>query len=65
MCVSLERHSGLAAIDVSDDGVGSADLSLGSGLRGLHDRVAVVGGRLVMKSDHGSGTIIHAEVACV
>jgi signal transduction histidine kinase len=64
MSVSLGRSSGLAAIDVSDDGVGGADLSLGSGLRGLNDRVAAVGGRLVITSDHRSGTTIHAEVPC-
>ena len=64
MCVSLGRDSAHAAIDVSDDGVGGADLSLGSGLRGLNDRVAAVGGRLVIKSDQGSGTTIHADVPC-
>jgi signal transduction histidine kinase len=64
MCVSLGRDSVLAAIDVSDDGVGGADLSRGSGLRGLNDRVAAVSGRLVIKSDHGSGTLIRAEVPC-
>jgi signal transduction histidine kinase len=64
MCVSLERHAGLAAIDVADDGVGGADLSRGSGLRGLSDRVAAVGGRLVVNSDRQSGTTIHAEVPC-
>jgi signal transduction histidine kinase len=64
MCVSLERHAGSAAIDVADDGVGGADLSRGSGLRGLSDRVAAVGGSLVIKSDQKSGTTIHAEVPC-
>jgi signal transduction histidine kinase len=65
MCVSLGRHSGFAVVEVSDDGVGGADLSVGSGLRGLTDRVAAVGGRLIIKSDHtGGGTTIHAEVPC-
>jgi signal transduction histidine kinase len=64
MCVSMGRRSGLAIVEVSDDGVGGADLSVGSGLRGLADRVAAVGGRLVVKSDHAGGTTIHAEVPC-
>ncbi len=64
MCVSLGRHSGFAVVEVSDDGVGGADLSVGSGLRGLTDRVAAVGGRLIIKSDHAGGTTIHAEVPC-
>ncbi len=64
MCVSLGRHSGFAVVEVSDDGVGGADLSVGSGLRGLTDRVAAVGGRLIIKSDHTGGTTIRAEVPC-
>jgi len=64
MCVSLGRSSGLAVVEVSDDGVGGADLSVGSGLRGLTDRVAAVGGRLIIRSDHTGGTTIHAEVPC-
>jgi signal transduction histidine kinase len=64
MCVSLGRRSGLAIVEVSDDGVGGAELSLGSGLRGLTDRIAAVGGRLMVKSDHEGGTTIHAEVPC-
>ena len=62
MCVSLGRSPGLAAIDVSDDGVGGVDMSSGSGLRGLTDRVAAVGGRVVIKSEPKRGTTIHAEV---
>ena len=64
ICVSIGRVSGLATIEVSDDGVGGADLSRGSGLRGLMDRVAAVGGRLVVNSDQPNGTTIHAEVPC-
>ena len=64
MSVSLGRRSGFAMVEVSDDGVGGADLSVGSGLRGLTDRVAAVGGRLVVKSDYAGGTTIHAEVPC-
>ena len=64
VCVSIGRRSELAIVEVSDDGVGGAQLSLGSGLRGLTDRVAAVGGRLMVKSDQAGGTIVHAEVPC-
>jgi signal transduction histidine kinase len=64
MCVSLGRRAGLAIVEVADDGVGGAELALGSGLRGLTDRIAAVGGRLMVKSDRAGGTTIHAEVPC-
>jgi signal transduction histidine kinase len=64
ICVAIGSGSGLATIEVSDDGAGGADLSLGSGLRGLSDRVAAVGGRLVVTSHPGTGTTVHSEVPC-
>ena len=44
--------------------VGGADAAAGSGLRGLADRLAVVGGRLHVSSPPGGGTTIRAEVPC-
>jgi len=64
MCVQVGRNVGLATIEISDDGVGGADVSRGSGLLGLTDRVAAVGGRLVVTSYAGKGTTINAEVPC-
>ncbi len=64
ICVEIGSRPGVATINVSDDGVGGADLSLGSGLRGLSDRVAAVGGRLVIASQPGTGTTVHSEVPC-
>ncbi|MEU3644077.1 ATP-binding protein [Lentzea sp. NPDC034063] len=51
---------GLVTVDVSDNGTGGADTS-GSGLRGLDDRVAAVGGRLTVRSVAGEGTSVRAE----
>ncbi|MFD4639888.1 sensor histidine kinase [Lentzea sp. NPDC058436] len=51
---------GLVTVDVSDNGVGGADVA-GSGLRGLDDRVAAVGGRLTVRSVEGEGTTVRAE----
>jgi len=64
ICVELRRRSGRASVDVSDDGVGGAELSRGSGLVGLSDRVAAVGGRLNIESNKPHGTRLHAEVPC-
>jgi len=43
---------------VVDDGVGGAEMTEGSGLRGLADRVDALGGRFVLESSPGSGTRI-------
>ena len=50
---------------MADDGVGGADDSKGSGLRGLADRVEALGGRLRVVSPAGAGTIVTAELPCV
>ena len=49
-------------IEVADDGRGGADATAGSGLRGLDDRVAAIGGRLSVTSPAGGGTTIRAEL---
>ena len=50
-------------IEVTDDGVGGADPAAGSGLRGLADRVAAIGGRLSIDSPVGGGTRVVAEIS--
>ena len=62
---STSRGSdGRLVIEVADDGTGGADTELGSGLRGLADRVESVGGRLRIWSPQGSGTRLRAEIPC-
>jgi signal transduction histidine kinase len=51
-------------VEVSDNGVGGADSSLGSGLRGLRDRVDALGGRLQVETPTSGGTKILAEIPC-
>ena len=51
-------------IVIADDGVGGADESLGSGLRGLADRVEALDGRLRVSSPAGVGTTVRAEFPC-
>jgi signal transduction histidine kinase len=60
--VTVEQVDGHVVIDVHDDGIGGADPSSGSGLAGLADRVAALGGRLVIESPPGGGTVVRAEV---
>jgi signal transduction histidine kinase len=50
-------------VEVRDDGAGGADAG-GSGLRGLADRVASLGGELSVRSPRGSGTRVRATVPC-
>src|SRR5262249_7895277 len=48
--IAGRRTSGTTSIEIADDGVGGADAG-GSGLRGLADRVAALGGTLRVNSD--------------
>jgi PAS domain S-box-containing protein len=63
--VRVQRNGRALTVCVSDDGVGGADPSGGSGLRGLVDRVAVLDGTLTVESEHGHGTTIRAEIPLV
>ncbi|MEA2293515.1 MAG: hypothetical protein QOE86_1154, partial [Solirubrobacteraceae bacterium] len=49
-------------LTVRDDGVGGADPSQGSGLIGLRDRVAALGGALAVHSEPGFGTVLTAQI---
>src|SRR4051794_28304684 len=60
--VTVERRNGMAMVEVADDGVGGADPSRGSGLRGLADRVASLSGKLDVQSQPGVGTRVRAEI---
>jgi signal transduction histidine kinase len=62
--VSVRRSNGRATVTVSDDGVGGADPALGTGLRGLADRLEALDGRLEIQSSAASGTRISAEIPC-
>jgi signal transduction histidine kinase len=62
--VTVSRQNGYAIVEVEDDGIGGADVSRGSGLRGLADRVEALDGRLVLTSEPGQGTRVRAEIPC-
>jgi PAS domain S-box-containing protein len=60
--VALRQAGGALEIVVADDGVGGASLALGTGLRGLGDRVEAADGRLELHSPAGGGTRLRAEI---
>ena len=60
--VRIAREDGIAVVEVEDDGVGGADASRGTGLRGLADRVEALEGRLSITSGNGRGTRVRAEI---
>jgi signal transduction histidine kinase len=60
--VRVSHDDGVAVIEIADDGIGGADVSTGSGLRGLRDRVEALDGRLTVTSPAGEGTTIVAEM---
>jgi signal transduction histidine kinase len=62
--IAIAREGERLTVAVSDDGIGGADPSTGSGLRGLGDRVATLGGRLTVASPPGGGTRVAAELPC-
>jgi signal transduction histidine kinase len=61
--VAVRAEDGLTIVEVRDDGIGGADPSAGSGLRGLADRVSALGGKLEIESPAGEGTAIRASIA--
>lgn len=60
--LTVEVRSGDVLVQVADDGIGGADAAGGSGLQGLMDRVAALGGRLEVVSPLGYGTQLMARL---
>jgi signal transduction histidine kinase len=62
--VFVSKERGRLVVEVVDDGSGGASPGSGSGLRGMTDRVAVIGGSLSFESPAGGGTRLRAEFPC-
>jgi signal transduction histidine kinase len=60
--VRVARANGALEVEIADDGVGGADATAGTGLRGLADRLEVLGGRLALDSPPGAGTRVSAAI---
>jgi signal transduction histidine kinase len=61
--IGVRHAGGVLAVSVGDDGRGGADPAGGSGLQGLADRVAALGGELTLISPPGGGTTVKAMLA--
>ena len=60
--VALSTTTDTVTVEIRDNGRGGANLSDGTGLRGLADRVEALGGELLVQSDTAGGTVIRAEL---
>ena len=62
--IRIAEDAGRLRVEVSDDGIGGVDARQGSGLVGLRDRTAAIGGSLQVESPYGHGTVVRAELPC-
>ncbi|GAA4585567.1 hypothetical protein GCM10023194_28610 [Planotetraspora phitsanulokensis] len=62
--IDLSVDDTAVRLRVRDDGIGGADPRNGSGLIGLKDRVAVIGGDMEISSPVGSGTSLLVTIPC-
>jgi signal transduction histidine kinase len=62
--VAIARAGDRLVIEVRDDGIGGAGINGGTGLRGLRDRVAGLGGSMYVISPQGGPTTISVELPC-
>ena len=63
VAVQVRRTGETLCVEVRDEGVGAADAT-GSGLQGLADRVAAVGGSLRVSETNAHGTLVEAVFPC-
>src|SRR4051794_4349235 len=62
--INASRRNGTLVVSVRDNGCGGAAAAAGTGLAGLADRVAALGGSLQIDSVNGTGTDVIAELPC-
>lgn len=60
--LTVSLGDGAVGVEISDNGVGGADVNAGTGLRGLADRVEALGGRFCIESPDGAGTRVIAQI---
>jgi signal transduction histidine kinase len=62
IAITIGSRASVCTVEVTDDGSGGADRARGSGLQGIMDRVAAIGGTLTLRSPVGCGTRLTAEL---
>ncbi|WP_406831251.1 histidine kinase [Pedococcus sp. KACC 23699] len=64
IALHVSTDHGQLHVKVADNGAGQARATPGSGLTGLRDRVGAHGGRLLINSGTGQGTVVEAVLPC-
>ena len=62
--VTAEVRRDVLTVEITDNGCGGADPGGGTGLTGLADRAAAIGGSLSLSSPIGGPTTVRAEFPC-
>ncbi|MFC6897566.1 sensor histidine kinase [Nonomuraea dietziae] len=62
--VRMSRHDGRLIVEVTDDGIGGADESRGTGLVGIRRRAAALDGTVLVSSPLGGPTAITVGLPC-
>jgi signal transduction histidine kinase len=62
--VTAKVRRNVLTVEITDNGRGGADVGSGTGLTGLADRAAAIGGTLSLSSPVGGPTIVRAEFPC-
>jgi signal transduction histidine kinase len=60
--VEVRTHDAILQLAIRDDGIGGANLSQGSALLGLGDRIQALGGTLQLTSPADGGTTLLIDV---
>jgi signal transduction histidine kinase len=62
--ITLTLSDTLLSVTIEDDGLGSpvTHASGGFGVTGMRERAALLGGRIIINSDPGTGTVVHADL---
>lgn len=60
--IVAEISDGALVVAIEDDGVGGVDATRGTGLTGMADRLAVVGGSLQVASPSGGPTLVEVRI---
>jgi signal transduction histidine kinase len=60
--IDCELRGGELQLAITDDGIGGARFGAGSGLAGLQERAAALGGRMEIDSASGRGTRLGAAI---
>lgn len=62
--IEIGHHEGTLTTVVGDDGRGGADVSAGTGMRGVHARLTAFDGTMWVHSPLGGPTLVTMEVPC-